>query len=59
MVRWSINIPYHEDSQILFFCRIHTCLEEAENERMHLMYLQVIGFFTKAQYLLEFLTGRS
>jgi hypothetical protein len=37
MVRWSINITYHEDSQILFFGRIHTCLEEAENERMHLM----------------------
>ena len=49
MVRWSINIPYHEDSQILLFCRIHTCLEEAENERMHLMY-ELLVFYCSAVF---------
>jgi len=38
---------------IYFFCvRIHTCLEEAENERMHLMYELFLSSLRQARFLI-------
>ena len=49
--QWMVcfNITYRGDSQFLFFYRIHTCLEEAENERMHLM-CELFIFYCRAVF---------